>query len=147
MSENLNEQNNDNLEKFNKAIGALKNSLNMNPKNHNLYIKLGNEYLKLNRFELAFKSYLSAYNLEPNDPEVSLCIGNTHKKSGNLNDAASAFLNAIKIDKKCKKAYKNLSNIYFHLGRHKEGLEYLYKVEGFIQFQIDNGVSVSKGNI
>ena len=146
MSENLNELNNDNLEKFNKAIGALKNSLNMNPKNHNLYIKLGNEYLKLRRFELAFKSYLAAYNLEPQNADISVCIGFFHREVGNYNDAESALLNAIKLDKNCIKAHVDLSDVYFNLGQHKEGLEYLYKVDGFIQFQA-SGFSVFKGNI
>ena len=65
MSEDLNKLDDGNLEKFNKTIGGLKNSLKRTPKNHNLYISLGNEYLKLSRLELAFKSYLSAYNLDP----------------------------------------------------------------------------------
>ena len=147
MSKNLNNLDDSNLEKFNKNIGQLKNSLNITPKNHNLYISLGNEYLKLNRFELAFKSYFSAYNLDPNNADISVCIGVVHREVGNYNDAVSAFLNAIKLDKNCVKAYVDLSDAYFNLGRHKEGLECIYKVDGFIQFQVDNGFSVFKGNI
>ena len=147
MSEDLNKLDDGNLEKFNKTIGVLKNSLKRAPKNHNLYISLGNEYLKLSRLELAFKSYLSAYNLDPKNADISVCIGVVHTEVGNYNDAASALLNAIKLDKNCKKAYVDLSNVYFNLGRHKEGLEYLYKIDGFIQFQVDNGFSVFKGNI
>jgi tetratricopeptide (TPR) repeat protein len=147
MSEDLNKLDDGNLEKFNKTIGGLKNSLKRTPKNHNLYISLGNEYLKLSRLELAFKSYLSAYNLDPKNADISVCIGVVHTEVGNYNDATSAFLNAIKLDKNCKKAYVDLSNVYFNLGRHKEGLEYLYKIDGFVQFQVDNGFSVFKGNI
>ena len=121
--------------------------LKATPKNHNLYISLGNEYLKLSRFELAFKSYFSAYNLDPKNADISVCIGCVHREVGNYNDAVSAFLNAIKLDKNCVKAYIDLSDVYFNLGRHKEGLEYIYKVDGFIQFQVDDGFSVSKGNI
>ena len=147
MSKILNKLDDSNLEKFNKTIGELKNSLKVNPKNHNIYISLGNEYLKLSRFELAFKSYFSAYNLDSKNADISVCIGVVHREVGNYNDAASAFLNAIKLDKNCIKAYVELSNIYFNLGRHKEGLEYIYKVDGFIQFQVDNGFAVFKGNI
>ena len=147
MSENLNTPDDGNLEKFNKTVGVLKNSLRINPKNYNLYISLGNEYLKLSRFELAFKSYFSAYNLDPKNADISVCIGRVHREVGNYNDAVSALLNAIKLDKNCVKAYVDLSNVYFNLGRHKEGLEYIYKVDGFIQFQVDDGFSVSKGNI
>ena len=147
MSEDLNKLDDGNLEKFNKTIGVLKNSLKRAPKNHNLYISLGNEYLKLSRLELAFKNYLSAYNLDPKNADISVCIGVVHTEVGNYNDATSAFLNAIKLDKNCKKAYVDLSNVYFNLGRHKEGLEYLYKIDGFVQFQVDNGFSVFKGNI
>ena len=46
MSENLNTPDDGNLEKFNKTVGVLKNSLRITPKNYNLYISLGNEYLK-----------------------------------------------------------------------------------------------------
>ena len=147
MSEDLNKLDDGNLEKFNKTIGVLKNSLKRAPKNHNLYISLGNEYLKLSRFELAFKSYFSAYNLDPKNADISVCIGCVHREVGNYNDAVSAFLNAIKLDKNCVKAYIDLSDVYFNLGRHKEGLEYIYKVDGFIQFQVVDGFSVSKGNI
>lgn len=147
MSEDLNKLDDGNLEKFNKTVGVLKNSLKRTPKNHNLYISLGNEYLKLSRLELAFKSYLSAYNLDPKNADISVCIGVFHREVGNYNDAASAFLNAIKLDKNCIKAYVDLSDVYFNLGRHKEGLEYLYKVDGVIQFEVDNGFSVFKGNI
>jgi tetratricopeptide (TPR) repeat protein len=147
MSKNLHKLDDDKLEKFNKIIMVLKNSLKATPKNHNLYISLGNEYLKLSRFELAFKSYFSAYNLDPKNADISVCIGCFHREVGNYNDAVSAFLNAIKLNKNCVKAYVDLSNVYFNLGRHKEGLEYIYKVDGFIQFQVDDGFSVSKGNI
>ena len=147
MSKNLHKLDDDKLEKFNKIIRVLKNSLKATPKNHNLYISLGNEYLKLSRFELAFKSYFSAYNLDPKNADISVCIGCFHREVGNYNDAVSAFLNAIKLDKNCVKAYVDLSDVYFNLGRHKEGLEYLYKIDGFVQFQVDNGFSVFKGNI
>tara|TARA_B110000305_G_C19085339_1_gene468171 strand:+ start:131 stop:574 length:444 start_codon:yes stop_codon:yes gene_type:complete len=147
MSKISNKLDDSNLEKFNKTIGELKNSLKVNPKNHNIYISLGDEYLKLSRFELAFKSYFSAYNLDSKNADISVCIGVVHREVGNYNDAASAFLNAIKLNKNCIKAYVELSNIYFNLGRHKEGLEYIYKVDGFIQFQVDNGFAVFKGNI
>ena len=146
MSEDLNKLDDGNLEKFNKTIGVLKNSLKRAPKNYNLYISLGNEYLKLSRPELAFKSYFSAYNLAPKNADISVCIGCVHREVGNYNDAVSAFLNAIKLDKNCIKAHVDLSDVYFNLGRHKEGLQYLYKVDGFIQFQA-NGFSVFKGNI
>ena len=147
MSKISNKLDDSNLEKFNKTIGELKNSLKVNPKNHNIYISLGDEYLKLSRFELAFKSYFSAYNLDSKNADISVCIGVVHREVGNYNDAASALLHAIELDKNCIKAYVELSNIYFNLGRHKEGLEYIYKVDGFIQFQVDNGFAVFKGNI
>ena len=147
MSENLNTPDDGNLEKFNKTVGVLKNSLRINPKNYNLYISLGNEYLKLRRFELAFQSYFSAYNLEPQNADISVCIGVFHREVGNYNDAASALLNAIKLDKNCIKAYVDLSDVYFNLGQHKKGLEYLYKVDGVIQFDLNSGLSVFKGNI
>ena len=147
MTKNLKKLNDDNLEKFNKIILTLKDSLKISPKNYNLHISLGNEYLKLRRFELAFQSYLSAYDLEPKNADISVCIGCFHREVGNYNDAASALLNAIKLDKNCVKAYVDLSDVYFNLGQHKDGLEYLYKVDGVIQFDIENGLSVSKGNI
>ena len=147
MKENSKKLNDDNLEKFNKSIATLKTSLKMTPKDHNLYISLGNEYLKLKKFELAFESYFSAYKLDPKNPDISVCIGVFHREVGNYNDAASALLNAIKLDKNCIKAYVDLSDVYFNLGRHKEGLEYLYKVDGVIQFDVDDGLSVFKGNI
>ena len=85
--------------------------------------------------------------MDPKNADISVCIGRVHREVGNYNDAVSAFLNAIKLDKNCVKAYVDLSDVYFNLGRHKEGLEYIYKVDGFIQFQVDDGFSVSKGNI
>ena len=147
MTENSKKLNDDNLEKFNKIILTLKDSLKISPKNYNLHISLGNEYLKLRRFELAFQSYFSAYNLEPQNADISVCIGVFHREVGNYNDAASALLNAIKLNKNCIKAYVDLSDVYFNLGRHKEGLEYLYKVDGVIQFEVDKGFSILKGNV
>ena len=147
MPGNLKNLNDDNLEKFNKIIVTLKNSLKMTPNDHNLHISIGNEYLKLRRFELAFKSYLAAYNLEPQNADISVCIGFFHREVGNYNDAESALLNAIKLDKNCIKAHVDLSDVYFNLGQHKEGLEYLYKVDGVIQFDLNSGLSVFKGNI
>ena len=147
MTKNSKKLDDDNLEKFNNIIAALKNSLKINPKDHNLHISLGNEYLKLKRFELAFQSYFSAYNLEPQNPDISVCIGVFHREVGNYNDAASALLNAIKLDNNCIKAYVDLSDVYFNLGQHKKGLEYLYKVDGVIQFDLNSGLSVFKGNI
>ncbi|MBT5989091.1 tetratricopeptide repeat protein, partial [bacterium] len=78
MTENSKKSNDGNLEKFNKIIATLKNSLKITPKDHNLYISLGNEYLKLKRFELAFENYLSAYKLDPKNPDISVCIGVFH---------------------------------------------------------------------
>jgi|TARA_B110000881_G_scaffold207925_1_gene212572 tetratricopeptide (TPR) repeat protein len=147
MSKKLNKLDDGKLEKFNKTIMVLKKSLKAAPRNHNLYISLGNEYLKLRRFELAFQSYFSAYNLEPQNADISVCIGVFHREVGNYNDAASALLNAIKLDKNCIKAYVDLSDVYFNLGQHKKGLEYLYKVDGVIQFDLNSGLSVFKGNI
>ena len=51
MTENLNIPSDDNLKNFNKIIGTLENSLKIDPKDHNLYISLGDEYLKLKRFD------------------------------------------------------------------------------------------------
>ena len=99
MTENLNIPSDDNLKNFNKIIGTLENSLKIDPKDHNLYISLGDEYLKLKRFDLAFKSYLSAYKLQPRNADISVCIGVFHREVGNYNDAASALLNAIKLNK------------------------------------------------
>ena len=49
MTENLNIPSDDNLKNFNKIIGTLENSLKIDPKDHNLYISLGDEYLKLKK--------------------------------------------------------------------------------------------------
>ena len=85
--------------------------------------------------------------MQPRNADISVCIGVFHREVGNYNDAASALLNAIKLNKNCIKAYVDLSDVYFNLGRHKEGLEYLYKVDGVIQFEVDKGFSILKGNV
>ena len=118
MTENLNIPSDDNLKNFNKIIGTLENSLKIDPKDHNLYISLGDEYLKLKRFDLAFKSYLSAYKLQPRNADISVCIGVFHREVGNYNDAASALLHAIELDKNCIKAYVDLSDVYFNFANH-----------------------------
>jgi tetratricopeptide (TPR) repeat protein len=147
MPEKLNHIRNDNLKKFNKSVSFLTQAIEKDSNNPNLFISLGNEYLILKKYELAFQSYLSAYKLNPKNSEISVQIGVVHKKIGNFDDAASAFLNAIKVNKNHFKAYDEVSNIYFLLGRHKEALEYSYKVNGVIQFRVGFGYSIDTGGI
>ncbi len=111
---------------FQKAIEEYKQALEYATDKVPIYIKIGRNYLKLNKTDEA-KSYINkAIKLSPEDIETHSLLALLYTKESEYGKAASEYKKVIEISPENKIALASLADIYVLEGKNKQAIE-IYK--------------------
>jgi cytochrome c-type biogenesis protein CcmH/NrfG len=86
----------------------LKEAAQKDPKNVEVWIKLGNAMMDTRRFTEAIDAYQKALQITPNNTEVMVDMGTCYRYSGNSDRAVQEYRKALKINPNHVIAHKNL---------------------------------------
>jgi Flp pilus assembly protein TadD len=82
------------------------------PKNHDAWAALGNEYFDSHQFQKAVTAYARALALKPNDPNVLTDQGVMYRELGQFDKAIANFQQANKLDPNHLQSLINLGVVY-----------------------------------
>ena len=109
-----------------KAIEEYKQALEYATDKALIYIKIGRNYLKLNKIDEA-KSYINkAIKLRPEDIETHSLLALLYTKESEYGKAASEYKKVIEINPENKIALASLADLYVLEGKNKQAIE-IYK--------------------
>lgn len=92
------------------SVEQAKSSLQLQPQNANLYIKLGQAYWKGGQYQEAFETFKEALKLAPSSAAAHNWMGAFLMGRGNLPDAISELRKAVSLDPQSPRAYTNLGS-------------------------------------
>lgn len=116
-----------NTEGINEAEKLLVKAKTLDPKNVNVYISLGDLYLKQKIDELALSNYKKATELDKTFLTGYLRAGQLYVKSQKYNDGAAFFREALQVDPNFAPAYRELGELYYRAGKYEEAKNNLQK--------------------
>ncbi|MCA1579588.1 MAG: tetratricopeptide repeat protein [Acidobacteria bacterium] len=105
------------------AIESFLQSIKLEPKSAEVYLKLGHAYLKLEKDADAAKAFKQSIKLHPDQPETQYGLGLASFRIRRFEDAAAAFRKATMLSPSMAKAHYGLSLSYQELGNTKGLLE------------------------
>ena len=88
----------------------IQNSIKRDPKNADLYVKLGRLYWNSGDYQPAFDAFKQAVALAPTSAETHNWMGAFLMGRGNLTDSISELRKAVSLDPKYARAYTNLGS-------------------------------------
>ena len=97
---------------------------------------LGNVLRLLERPEDAIKQFLRAIEINSNFMEAHHNLGNAYQDLSLFDKASESYLMALSIDPDFTESQKNLGSCLLGCGRYREGLNYLRKSCGVIEFTL-----------
>lgn len=86
----------------------LKQILEKDPKNHAVWVRLGNLYFDSNQYTEAIQAYTKALEIQPKDPDVITDRATMYRAIGNYQEAANEFRRAAAMDPKHLNSLLNL---------------------------------------
>jgi tetratricopeptide (TPR) repeat protein len=104
--------------RFKAAINYLNRAKVINPEDPNIYMALGEVYIKMNDASNALFNYNQALNKDPESPRPKIRIGNIYMRVPNLNAARPYFEEAKEIDSTFAPVYRSLGELYTLAGRY-----------------------------
>ncbi len=113
--------------RFKKAIAFCERAKIINPSDPNIYLTLGDIYIKMNDASSALVNYNQALNKDPKSPLPKIKIGNIYMRVPNLVAARPYFEEAKEIDSTFAPVYRSLGELWTMGGRHDLAKEYYYK--------------------
>jgi tetratricopeptide (TPR) repeat protein len=99
---------------------TFKKAIELNPKNDNVYIKLGWFYLGQGKLSEAENLYKKAIELNPKNDNACIGLGWTYREQGKLSEAEDAFKKAIELNPKNDNAFAELGWTYREQGKLSE---------------------------
>jgi tetratricopeptide (TPR) repeat protein len=102
--------------RFDKAINYLLKAAEIDPTNPNIFVTLGDVYIRKNDASNALASYKKALFLDPKSPLPKIKIGNIYTRVPNLNAARPYFEEARQIDSTFAPVYRELGELYSMAG-------------------------------
>ncbi|MCP2605807.1 tetratricopeptide repeat protein [Candidatus Aminicenantes bacterium AC-335-O07] len=105
------------LEKFQEAIQAFENSININRQNSDAFFQLGFLYGKTGDNEKALQAYKEACSINPNNYRAFFGIGKIYLKQNQYNQAIPPFTECTRIKPDFPDAYYNLGLCYEEIGQ------------------------------
>lgn len=105
------------------AMPDIREALNIDQKNGEIYIIAGDLYLLVNNGSLAIRNYNKAQEIDVNSPKANMKIGSIYFKGKNLQAAIPYYEQAIALDKNYAPAYRELGQLYYMAARLKESKE------------------------
>ena len=103
---------------------------------------LGVTLEKLGRLDEAEASYTQAIALKPDLAEAHNNLGATLQELGRLDEAKASYKQATALKPDYAEAHSNLGKILLINGQHREGLNEILVGDGFISFDLKNGLSI-----
>lgn len=113
--------------RFKKAIWFCERAKVINPGDPNIYLTLGDVYIKMNDASNALFNYNQALNKDPHSPLPKIKIGNIYMRVPNLVAARPYFEEAQEIDSTFAPVYRSLGELWSMGGRHDLARQYYFK--------------------
>jgi len=95
-----------------KALELLQKAVELDGKNSEIYLLLGDAYLENNDGSNAISQYKMAQELNPKSPSAKLRLGNLWIRARNYSEAINYYKEAIEIDPSFAPAYLELGVLY-----------------------------------
>ncbi len=95
-------------------ISSLQSVVARDPKNHEAWVQLGNDFFDTHQYQKSVEAYGRALELKPNDPNVLTDQGVMYKELGQFDKAIANFENASKQDPTHVQSLYNLGVVYAH---------------------------------
>ncbi|MEI6276580.1 MAG: tetratricopeptide repeat protein [Prolixibacteraceae bacterium] len=105
------------------ALPDIREAMNIDQKNGEIYIIAGDIYLLVNNGSVAIRNYNKAQDIDLKSPIANMKIGSIYFKGRNLMAAIPYYEQAIALDKNYAPAYRELGQLYSMAGRFKESKE------------------------
>jgi tetratricopeptide (TPR) repeat protein len=115
------------VNRFQKAINLSERAKVLNPNDPNIYLTLGDVYIKMNDASNALVNYNQALNKDPKSPLPKIKIGNIYMRVPNLVAARPYFEDAKEIDSTFAPVYRSLGELWTMGGRHDLAKTYYYR--------------------
>ncbi len=106
------------VHRYKAAISYLNRAKVINPEDANIYMALGEVYIRMNDASNALFNYNQALNKDPSSPRPKIRIGNIYMRVPNLNAARPYFEDAKEIDSTFAPVYRSLGELYTLAGRY-----------------------------
>ncbi len=106
------------VHRYKAAIDYLNRAKVINPMDPNIYLALGEVYIRMNDASNALFNYNQALNKDPKSPLPKIRIGNIYMRVPNLNAARPYFEEAKEIDSTFAPVYRSLGELYTLAGRY-----------------------------
>jgi tetratricopeptide (TPR) repeat protein len=123
------------VNRFKKAVNYLERAKIINPADPNIYLTLGDVYIRQNDASNALFNYNQALNKDPSSPLPKIKIGNIYMRVPNLQAASPYFEEARQIDSTFAPVYRSLGELWTLAGRHDQAKLNYYK---FLQLSGNN---------
>tara|TARA_Y100001968_G_scaffold86376_1_gene77408 strand:- start:1386 stop:3740 length:2355 start_codon:yes stop_codon:yes gene_type:complete len=94
------------------SINSYRKAIELNPKNFEALVNLGNCLQKQGEIDQALIVYINAKNIRPDSCRIFYSIGNIYFKKKELIKAINYYQHAITLDESFLDAYLNLGNAY-----------------------------------
>jgi len=120
---------------FKKALNYLNWAKLINPEDPQIYLTMGDVYIRQNDASNALFNYNQALNKDPKSPLPKIKIGNIYMRVPNLTAARPYFEEAKEIDSTFAPVFRSLGELYTLAGRHDLAKANYYK---FLQMSGNN---------
>ncbi len=111
------------LERYNEAIGALRQAIRIDPEYAKAWNNLGSAYYNLNRHHDVIEAYRQAIRIDPEYADAWYNLGVAYRTLNRYHEAIDAYRQAIRIDPEHAWAWYNLGIAYWTLNRHHDAIE------------------------
>jgi tetratricopeptide (TPR) repeat protein len=115
------------VNRFQKAINYLNRAKVINPNDPNIYLVMGEVYIRENDASNALLNYNQALNKDPKSPLPKIKIGNIYMRVPNINAARPYFEEALQIDSTYAPVYRSLGELWTLAGRYDLAKQYYGK--------------------
>ena len=102
------------------AMPDIREAMNIDPQNGEIYIIAGDLYLLVNNGSLAIRNYNKAQEIDTKSPMANMKIGSIYFKGKNFGAAIPYYEQAIALDKNYAPAYRELGQLYSMAARLEE---------------------------
>jgi|WetSurMetagenome_2_1015567.scaffolds.fasta_scaffold53391_2 tetratricopeptide (TPR) repeat protein len=115
------------VNRFKKAISFCERAMVINPEDPNVYLILGDIYIRQNDASNALRNYNQALMKDTKSPLPKIKIGNIYMRVPNLEAARPYFEEAQQIDSTFAPVYRSLGELWSMAGRHDLAKKYYFK--------------------
>lgn len=116
------------VDSLDQALAVLVQAREIDPSNAQVYIKMGDIYVKQNLYAAAIPQYQEAANHDSTRADIYEKLAEANMKLRKYTDAAKAYQSAIARDTSNLENYRKLGGLFFLAKQYKNAIPYLEKV-------------------